>query len=176
MQKRYHRVILMSIVLGIALGAAASGAWRRADYYEPARIVLENDSVEGTPDNPGSHLPVPQRRFFLFTSSPWETVTKHLGIAKLGSDNSDSIQELLKKFSGKDLTYEEKYALVKILLTRLNSSDREMLFKMEQGDVSLDEAFDTYSMLREKLTEDELTLVLDLMKRHRDELEEMIRK
>jgi hypothetical protein len=160
------------------VGLIASGAWQRTPYYEPVRNIPEENPVASVKNTNEVEIEVPKKKRFLFFSLPWKT-TVDTGAPQEGdavvTDDEDA-KEFLLEALGKNLTLGEQMAVMRIVLTRFNGEERGRLLELARGNVTMTEAFEAYKMLRERLTEEEMALVLGLMQKHRSELEELIRK
>ncbi|MDW7650626.1 MAG: hypothetical protein SCM57_04740 [Bacillota bacterium] len=176
---RYRRTLFYFVLLGLFLGAVTSGAWQRTPYYEPVRTVPQGSSPDAAV-SPGenSTTAVPEKKRFLFLPLPWRVTAEPVVPREDtdGAETQDDMEQLLRETIGTNLTLREQLAVMRIVLTRLNSEERGQLLELSRGNVTMDEAFAAYRMLRERLTEEEMVLVFGLMKKYRSELEELIRK
>ncbi len=82
----------------------------------------------------------------------------------------------MKQAQDKDLTLREQLAVLRIAYTRLSAEERRWLLKMFREGASMEEALDAYRLLQERLTEEELILTLSLIRRYREELQQLIRR
>lgn len=175
MRRRYRRFILFCVVLGVLVGVASSGVLRQAPYYEPvARQELERPG-SGTELPPEREHSVPERRRFLFFPIPWFTKVETVEpwVPEQEAKDPDA---MLRNLAAQKLTFTEQLQVLRIAFTRLNSRERGELLKLMQGGITVSEALDTYNMLQERLTEEEMELTVRLMRKYQDDLLELLRK
>lgn len=173
MRKSYRRALLFCVAAGILLGLLTSGIFQQNPYYEPVpRHLYAGESTSG--NTAMKEILLPLRTQYLFLPLPWINVAEKLD--EMNREvNTDHVDNMVKKALSR-LTVKERLAVIKIVVTRLNREDYNHFLLLMQGNVSLDEALDAYKILRERLTEDEMLLILRLVKKNREQLEELLRK
>lgn len=165
MRRRYQRFLYLCLVIGVLVGVGSSGVLRQAPYYEP--VPRLTGTVEGN-GQVVEKLPVPERKFFLFLPVPWfaETELEPLEGKALTAEEEDDLDKLLRSVAAKKLTFGEQLQVLKIAFTRLSREERGHLVRLLDGGFTMDEAFAAYSLLRERLTDDEMVLTMGLVRKY----------
>ena len=175
MSRLYHKVIFLCLGAGIILGSATSGIFLPATYHEPMLVQTEINNGLTVPEIEGEGLPVPQRSNFLFSPLSWFQ-KKEPPLQRSPLSNLDDTDVILNEVLARKLTLKEQFSVIKIAFTRLNQDERRQLLQMMQGNITTEEAWAAYKMMRERLTEEEMILTLSLINKYRHELEELLRK
>lgn len=174
MRKRSRKILPYILVLGVFFSFLVSEVWPPSLHQGFVPKAGSSTVSPATEDGPADDL-LPEKPFRL-PQLPLQGQEVEPRPAAPQQAPERGLGEIMKQAQDKDLTLREQLAVLRIAYTRLSAEERRWLLKMFREGASMEEALDAYRLLQERLTEEELILTLSLIRRYREELQQLIRR